>query len=166
MCTGNPPGANVFIMMTKTFGEYAQLDQNQPSTSLPFWSCCDPLWHTNRTLQFEENEEAMQWKSETLKHKCCHFDKIFVTGCTRNLSQWPHSLQPVLNILSKWYHFLYRRGKQPGLAFRSEEFTNHSDLCLMLPASQLQVAISYCHGEQLISPVSPWPDKDTNEISR
>ena len=112
MCTGNPPGANVFIMMTKILGEYAQLDQNQSSTSLPFWSYCDPLWHTNRTLQFEENEEAMQWKSETLKHKCCHFDKIFITTCTGNCQND--------NIhCSQWWHF-----HRNDIIFFTEEVSN------------------------------------------
>ena len=39
------------------------------------------------------------------KWKCHHFDEIFITGCTGSCHFWQLPVQPVMKILSKWWHF-------------------------------------------------------------
>ena len=36
------------------------------------------------------------------QNQCCHFDEIFITGCTE-MSKWQHPVQPVMESWSKWH---------------------------------------------------------------
>ena len=61
-------------------------------------------WQNHNFLVRPLKKISSKWHS--LKQKCCHFDDIFITGCTSSC-QWQLLVQSVMKISSKWWHFRF-----------------------------------------------------------